>query len=231
MKKKLISILCISMIFILAGCSTSDKKADKSMNDTDESQAVKEDSENHSSETKENSDIVQAEDNKNDAKGKKDTSLEENKEKSTKLDKTADSKKIEENSDNNSQDKKDTVKSKVKLYEGTYFDDKVFGENTLSNYCEIKISNLTDTSFDFAIYEVNVSDGKEDRKIIFNKNTAVFTGSGTEAAFYGKDYTLSFTFPDNHRAYPIATDMQVSGFKPLEGKTYVNNGIPGHEFG
>ena len=67
--------------------------------------------------------------------------------------------------------------------------------------------------------------------MIFLKNTAVFTGTGTEAAFYGKDYTLSFTFPDNHRAYPVVTDMQVSGFKKLEGKTYVNNSIPGHEFG
>ncbi|CAG9709908.1 conserved hypothetical protein [Clostridium neonatale] len=76
-----------------------------------------------------------------------------------------------------------------------------------------------------------MTDEKEDRKMIFLKNTAVFTGTGTEAAFYGKDYTLSFTFPDNHRAYPVVTDMQVSGFKKLEGKTYVNNRIPGHEFG
>lgn len=224
MKKKLISILCISMIFILASCSTSNKKAD---ND----QTVKEDSENYSSETKDNSKILQDDYNEDEAKGKKDTSSEENKVKPTQTDKVDNSKKTEGKSDNNSQKKKDTVKSKVKLYEGTYFDDKVFGENALSNYCEIEISNLTDTSFDFAIYEVNVSDGKEEKKIIFNKNTAVFTGSGTEAAFYGKDYTLSFTFPDNHLAYPIVTDMQVSGFKPLEGKTYVNNSIPGHEFG
>lgn len=169
MKTKLVSILCISMIFILAGCSTSDKK----VND----------------------------------------------------------KRTEENLDNNLQNEKDTIKSKVKLYEGTYFDDKCFGENALRDYCEIEISNVTDTSFDFTVYEVNMSEEKEDKNIIFNKNTAVFEGSGAEAAFYGTDYTLSFTFPDNHLVYPIVTDMQVSGFKPLEGGTYVNNSIPGHEFG
>ncbi len=231
MKKKLISILCISMIFILSGCSTSDKKAEKSVNDTDQNQALKEDSKNNNSDKKDDSTILQDDFNANDDQGKKETSSGEEKEKSTQPDKTDNNKQTEENSDNNFQEKKDTVKSKVKLYEGTYFDDKVFGENALRNYCEIEISNITDTSFDFTVYEVNVSDEKEDRKIIFNKNTAVFTGSGTEAAFYGKDYTITFKFPDNHLAYPIVTDIQVSGFGALEDGTYVNNNIPGHEFG
>ena len=121
LKKKLISILCISMIFILASCSTSNKKAD---ND----QTVKEDSENYSSETKDNSKILQDDYNEDEAKGKKDMSSEENKVKPTQTDKVDNSKKTEGKSDNNSQKKKDTVKSKVKLYEGTYFDDKVLGK-------------------------------------------------------------------------------------------------------
>jgi hypothetical protein len=121
------------------------------------------------------------------------------------------------------------ISSKVKLYEGTYFDDRRFGDNILKNFCEVIISNVTDTSFDFAIYQANTETGE--KKVIFLKNTAVFIGDGTKAAFYGKEYTLNFTFPNNHNALPIATDMKISGFEPLEGKTYVNNGIPGHEFG
>lgn len=124
------------------------------------------------------------------------------------------------------------VNSKVKLYDGTYFDDNCYGDNILKNYCEVVISNITNTSFDFTVYEVNVIDGKkENKKTIFHTNTAVFTGDGKTASFYGNSYTLSFTFPNNHGAYPDVTDMEISGFKPLEGKTYVNNGIPGHEFG
>ena len=231
MKKKLISILCISMIFILAGCNISDKKADTQKNDTDKSQNVKDDSENYSSGTKENDEIMQTHDNKSDADYKKNKSSDDANEKYTQQSNTVNNKQTEENAANDSQKQKDSVKSKVKLHEGIYFDDKCFGENALKDYCEIEISNVTDTSFDFTVYEVNVTDEKEDRKMIFLKNTAVFTGTGTEAAFYGKDYTLSFTFPDNHRAYPVVTDMQVSGFKKLEGKTYVNNRIQGHEFG
>lgn len=122
------------------------------------------------------------------------------------------------------------VSGKIKLYEGTYFDDRRFGEHMLKNFCEVVISNVTDTSFDFTVYQV-VDAEKGEKKVIFLKNTAVFIGDGTKAAFYGKNYTLNFTFPNNHGAYPVVTDMKISGFEPLEGKTYVNNGIPGHEFG
>lgn len=124
----------------------------------------------------------------------------------------------------------DKVKGKVKLYKGTYFDDRRFGDNilTLKTYCEVVISNVTDTSFDFTIYEVDAK--TEKKKVVFLTNTAVFTGDGTKAAFYGKNYTLHFTFPNHHGAFPVVTDMEVSGFEPLKGKTYVNNGIPGHEF-
>lgn len=117
---------------------------------------------------------------------------------------------------------------KVKLYSGTYFDDRRFGDNILESSCEVVISNVKDTSFDFTIYQVDAK--TENKKVIFLTNTAVFIGDGTKAAFYGKNYTLNFTFPNNHRAYPVVTDMQISGFAPLDGKTYVNNGIPGHEF-
>ncbi len=125
---------------------------------------------------------------------------------------------------------KDKVIGKVKLFDGVYYDDRRIGDNILKDYCEVEISNITDTSFDFTVYEVNVSEGEKNKKVIFRTNTAVFTGDGMKAAFYGKKYTLQFTFPNYHNAEPIATDIEISGFEPLEGKTYANNGIPGHEF-
>lgn len=126
---------------------------------------------------------------------------------------------------------KDKVVGKVKLSDGIYFDGRRFGDNVLKSYCEVEISNITDTSFDFTVYEVNVPEGEKNKKVIFLTNTAVFTDDGMKAAFYGKKYTLDFTFPNKHNAEPIVTDIEISGFEPLEGRTYVNNGIPGHEFG
>lgn len=131
--------------------------------------------------------------------------------------------------ENNTAPKTTKAIAKVKLYEGIYFDGKRFGENTLKGYCEVEITNVTNTSFDFTVYQVN-EDTKE-RKVIFLKNTAIFIEDGTKAAFYGKSYTLNFTFPNGHLAQPVVTDMNITGFGPLEGKTYVNNTIPGHEFG
>ncbi|MEW9095958.1 MAG: hypothetical protein AB2417_12835 [Clostridiaceae bacterium] len=136
----------------------------------------------------------------------------------------------DENYKNNISPKTDKVSGKVKLYEDIYFDDRRFGDNilTLKTFCEVVISNVTDTSFDFTVYQV---DGEtREKEVIFLTNTAVFTGDGTEAAFYGNDYTLHFAFPNNHGAYPVVTDIKISGFEPLEDNGYVNNGIPGHEF-
>lgn len=124
------------------------------------------------------------------------------------------------------------ISGKVKLYEGTYFDNAVYGspEHLLKQYYEIAISNVKDTSFDFTVYKMLDSE-KKIKKVVFLTNTAVFTDDGTKATFTGKNYTIHFTFPDYHHAYPAVTDIEVSGFKELEGKTFVNNAIPGHEFG
>lgn len=121
------------------------------------------------------------------------------------------------------------TKGKLQLHEGRYFDDKVYGQRLSDTFYEIHISNISETSFDFTIYEV-VTETRE-KEIIFETNTANFIEDGTKAAFYGEDQTLNFTFPDNHESHPVVTDIVVTGFEPLEGNTYVNNGIPGHEFG
>ncbi|WP_160690630.1 hypothetical protein [Clostridium sp. C2-6-12] len=203
MKKNVVFSLCLCIILIFAGCSNV-KKAD----DSYQTQAI---NEQNSMDEKQETDS----NNKNAAQLSETIQKEE-----------------AVNDKNINGQKVSKVYSKIKLYEGTYFDDRRFGEEGLKNYCEVEISNVTNTSFDFTIYEVNESErGKENKKVIFLKNTAVFIGDGTKAAFYGKEYTLNFEFPNKHNAYIVATDVEISGFKPLEGKTYVNNKIPGHEFG
>lgn len=118
----------------------------------------------------------------------------------------------------------------IKLYEGSYRDSNIYiTQPMMKTYYEVSISNVTDTSFDFTVYEV-VDSQKVEKKVSFLKNTAVFIDDGTTAAFYGNDYTLNFTFPNNHNALPDVTDINISGFDILEGNTYSNNGIPGHEF-
>lgn len=125
------------------------------------------------------------------------------------------------------------VQAKYQMYAGTYFDQVIYSYAAEDNdaevapYCEIEVSNVTSTSFDFTIYTV---DGTN-RSVKFKTNTAVFTGDGTQAEFNGKGYHLVFTFPNGHEALPDVTDMQVSGLSGLDGNTYVNNTVPGHEFG
>ncbi|BCZ45867.1 hypothetical protein psyc5s11_19340 [Clostridium gelidum] len=214
MKKKLVLTLCLSLILILVGCN-SDKKANESIQTTNGNQTLEDSS-------KDINNPIQSTNEQNSAHEKEETL------KSTETDPN---KQVVKDKNNVSQ-KITKVNSKVKLHDGIYFDNRSFGDNILKNYCEVVISNITNTSFDFTVYEVNESDGKkENKKVIFLTNTAVFTGDGMKASFYGKNYTLAFTFPNNHNAYPVVTDIEISGFKPLEGKTYVNNGIPGHEFG
>ena len=121
---------------------------------------------------------------------------------------------------------------KAQLYEGIYFDNRLFGDTDREGYpntaYEIVISNLTDTVFDFAVYEKTIVTGES--VLISPAQTAVFSGDGTEATFSGADYNLTFVFPDYHKTYPVVTDIEISGYKPFEGNTYVNNAIPGYEF-
>ncbi|RFZ76972.1 hypothetical protein DS742_21095 [Lacrimispora amygdalina] len=129
----------------------------------------------------------------------------------------------------------DHVKANVQLYEGTYFDEGVYkyvdipAAESPFVYCEIMISNITDTSFDFSISETVMA--TDESTIIFPTSTAYFTGDGTEAAYIGKDQTLHFEFPHDQDLYPIIRDMKVTGFPKLEGNNYINNSIPGHEAG
>lgn len=219
MKKILFLTSCLILFFILVNCNI-DTKANRSTEAANETQVLKDNS-NYTNK-------IQSPSEQNVVADKKEPdSNDTNSVHPSKINPNEQEVKYK----NNISQKITPVTSKVKLYTGTYFDDKRFGENTLKNYCEVVISNVTSTSFDFTIYEVNELDYKKNKNVIFLTNTAIFTGDGMRANFYGNNYTLNFTFPNNHHASPIVTDIEISGFKPLEGNTYVNNGIPGHEFG
>lgn len=126
------------------------------------------------------------------------------------------------------EDAGEPVKAAVQLYEGDYRESAVFWDGVLEEYYTLSISEVTDTSFEFTIWKVNGATG--DAQTVFMPNTAYFENGGKTAAFYGQEYTLKFYFPDDHNALPAVTDIVVTGFAPVEGKTMVNNGVPGHEF-
>lgn len=133
-----------------------------------------------------------------------------------------------ENQQDDSGETMEAVQAKVNVYEGEYRYEYVMTGLVVPEYYKVKVSNVTDTSFDFTIYYVNETEGSEE--VVFRTHTAVFVGDGMEAVYDGVDYYLTFTFPDYHEAYPDATDMEISGYGPVEGMTFSNNSIPGHEF-
>ena len=133
-----------------------------------------------------------------------------------------------ENQQDDSGETMEAVQAKVNVYEGEYRYEYVMTGLVVPEYYKVKVSNVTDTSFDFTIYYVNETEGSEE--VVFRTHTAVFVGDGMEAVYDGVDYYLTFTFRDYHEAYPDATDMEISGYGPVEGMTFSNNSIPGHEF-
>ena len=122
------------------------------------------------------------------------------------------------------------VPAQYRLYEVTYGDYRVYTglEEIPENIYEIAVSNVTATSFDFSIIYTEPSGEVLD--VIIEGATAVFVGDGTEARYLDDEFDLVFTFPDNHGALPDVADIEVHGFQPMEGKVYLYNGIPGHEF-
>lgn len=109
------------------------------------------------------------------------------------------------------------------MYGGEYNDSRIYGDNPEcpANPCRVVVYNVTMVSFDFRIEQYNPQ--TKQYEMIFKDHTAEFVGDGTSAAYYGKEYTLNFTFPD-------VTAIKVYGFELVEGIYFSNNSIPGHEF-
>ncbi|MDD3338930.1 MAG: hypothetical protein PHS82_08775 [Lachnospiraceae bacterium] len=235
MRKGKIKIIAGVLMFglLVSGCQSTggDKAAETTVTETPKvtetatpTPEVKETATPTPEPTKEE-DPVKAEEVKDDASDQKDD--EQTKEDQDNSQETKDNK-DNKKSDDNEETEDGGNKAVVQVWEdGRYIDERFTDPDFEDTACQIEVSNVTDTSFDFTIYDVR--GGEEE--VIFNTNTATFLPGGEEAVFKGKEYTLHFTFPDYHHAYPYATDMEVTGFAPLEGHSYANGSIPGHEFG
>jgi len=181
MKKNLVLISCLGLLLFLGGCSNNSY-----IQSTNESQTSQDNSKYINAPTEAANDQISV-DEKKETDSNTTSSTESTK-------KSPDEQKVEDK--NNNSNKTPKVNSKVKLYNGAYFDDRRFGDNILKNYCEVVISNVTNTSFDFTVYEVNALDGKtESKKFIFLKNTAVFIGDGTKVFFTGRIILSTLHFP------------------------------------
>lgn len=128
---------------------------------------------------------------------------------------------------------KTNEKSTKPIYEGLYFDESFYQyvdmptEESPLVYCEITISNVTDTSFDFEINEKVMSTGES--TALVPASTALIEAAGSKAVYRGDGMTLTFSFPDSQDVFP--QHLEISGMEKLENKTYINNTISGHEAG
>ena len=120
------------------------------------------------------------------------------------------------------------------IYEGCYFDSGVYpywvGDVPIepdTTYCEIWISNVTDTSFEFAIDEIVME--TEERTELLPSGTAEIRDNGRTAVYKDENMTLTFSFPSEPHSFP--KDLMVTGMDKLEGNTYMNKDSPGHESG
>lgn len=131
-------------------------------------------------------------------------------------------------------EKVEPVLAQVKVYEGLYFDEKYYSQvgipdyESTFTYHAIYTSNITDTSYDFKIVEIEYSTKNETE--IIPTNTAFFIEDGKKAVYYGDNQNFYFIFNDD-QIDPVIGCMTISGYDLLEDTKYINNQIPGHEAG
>lgn len=128
------------------------------------------------------------------------------------------------------------VQSQVQIYEGNYIDNHYVqynadGPNLDSPhiYCEIIVSNITNTSFDFSV--ISKTWETEEVETIIPLSTANFIGDGTEANFNNDELNLNFIFTNEDNPLPTIKFMEVTGYELLEDIIFINNSISGQEAG
>ncbi len=119
------------------------------------------------------------------------------------------------------------------IYDGRYFDEDIYlywtGEiedASSLTYCEIQIYNVTDTSFDFTVNEL---DAETDESTELLTGTAFIRYNGKEAFYEGEDFSFLFQFQTDPEVFPKY--LSVEGWDKLAGKSFMNKDIPGHESG
>lgn len=125
------------------------------------------------------------------------------------------------------------IASITPIHEGLYCDERIWFDSSYTTdqtiyFHYFEIYNVTPTSFEFEIYESN--NKNNDKNLIFKRHTAIYTGDGSTAVFYGNEYTLTFTLTLDTAASPAVTQIAVTGFEPVEGGIFLNNTISGHHF-
>ena len=95
------------------------------------------------------------------------------------------------------------------------------------SYCEIQISNVQDTTFDFTVDGLMMT--TDERTTILQTSTAVIQDGGQSAVYEGEDFTLTFHFTSEPASFP--KELTVTGWDKLEGDTFINKNVPGHESG
>ena len=120
------------------------------------------------------------------------------------------------------------------IYDGRYFDESIYlywaGEiqdASSLTYCEILISGVTDTSFNFTINELSAE--TDEGSALLSDATALIRENGKSAVYEGEDFTLTFSFESDPEVFPKY--ITIEGWNKLEGTRYMNNTIPGHESG
>lgn len=244
MKKKflLVSFYFI-MSFVLCACAKETKLSTQGEADveTSTSENVQESSQENQAGDEQQEDVTDGESTDEESKNEESTD-DESMDEESKEEALTDEESMDEESkeealtDEDSSDVVENmgVKAQIQVYEGSYFDESVYQyitdpdkDASSFTYCIISISNVTDTSFEFEVNEITYT--TEASEVVVPKSIAVFIDDGTKAAYYGEDQTIYFEFPDREEDFP--KHIKVTGFEKLEGNSYMNNSIPGHESG
>lgn len=215
MKKKLFLILCFLISFALSGCSKNPVVSEESDGKNELTEAVVKEEEPDVAENKEDASFEEAEKEADVTENKEDGAFEE----------------ADPDKSLPSESEENAVREKI--YEGRYFDEGVYqyidipeSESPLI-YCEVLISNVTDTSLDFIINEKVMATGES--SVLVPAGTAMLEEKEAKAVYHGENLTLTFDFTNEPELFP--KHLKVSGLEQMEGKSYVNNTIPGHESG
>ena len=123
----------------------------------------------------------------------------------------------------------------LQLYEDTYADLRIrhwwAGDLEKSKdyyvYNELTISNITDTSFEFAVIWRNPE--TEETGIIIPPGTAYFNEDMISATYTGEDYTLTFDFSSMYNPLPVVLYIRIWGMEELKGFLFYDYNAPGYE--
>lgn len=127
------------------------------------------------------------------------------------------------------------VTAAVEMQAGFYDDETTYGcrpeyiadeKYVQPDYYGVEVGNITENSFDFTLHLYH---GEEKAEKMISTGMARFVEDGTKAVC--TDAGLTFVFPNEWNSLPTVVDFRIEGFEPVRDVLFVNNDIPGYEFG